>query len=266
VTRACLWTLTQAGRPRLQGATLFVLSLTVAFWWMNRTEQEAASNNQTSWDFLALPEIALQRVPSVATTDRGRALPLYTPVAADLEGTDLSLQESYLVRERSQGLHLLRTGPVDYHCNCHGWTFGNGHSWIKGEEVKQILDDNGYRQVSVPRVQDLIVYLDAEHEVRHSGVVCAVHDGLVLVESKWGCVGRYIHAAGDQPYGLDYVYYHSPRAGHHLHGLDDESSPAPVTDIVARQYGESKAKPGLRASAPFGAWWDKSLALAISAW
>ena len=61
----------------------------------------------------ALPEIALQRVPSVATTDRGRALPLYTPVAADLEGTDLSLQESYLVRERSQGLHLLRTGPVE---------------------------------------------------------------------------------------------------------------------------------------------------------
>src|SRR5207248_516297 len=45
-------------------------------------------------------------------------------------------------------------------------------------------------------------------------------DGVVLVESKWGQLGRYIHTCADHIYGDNTcTYYRSSRTGHVLRGL-----------------------------------------------
>ena len=44
---------------------------------------------------------------------------------------------------------VTRVAPVDPACNCHGWVFTGGRFWVSGEDVPRILEDNGYRRVSV---------------------------------------------------------------------------------------------------------------------
>jgi hypothetical protein len=86
----------------------------------------------------------------------------------------------------------------------------------------QLLEHNAYSIVTLPRVGDVVVYRDPTNDqVVHTGLVrVAGADGLVLVESKWGWMGRYLHAPLDQPYGGEYVFYRSSRpGGHQLRGL-----------------------------------------------
>src|SRR5262249_59637069 len=100
-----------------------------------------------------------------------------------------------------------------------------------GSQVPQILADNGYRPVTTPRAGDLVVFRDGQGEVVHSGVVCgASEDGTVLIESKWGRLGRFVHTASQHCYPETKVtYYHTPRGGHLLRGVSgtgqDQESP-----------------------------------------
>jgi hypothetical protein len=76
-----------------------------------------------------------------------------------------------------------------------------------------ILADNGYRQVKSPQPGDVIVYRDLTRQIVHTGLVrMALEDGLVLVESKWGISGRYIHKPEGQFYSQSYEYYRQPAA------------------------------------------------------
>ena len=38
----------------------------------------------------------------------------------------------------------------------------------------------------------------------------------LMVESKWGLGGRFVHRPEQQPYGTSYCYYRSARQGHAL--------------------------------------------------
>ena len=65
-----------------------------------------------------------------------------------------------------------------------------------------ILADNGYVVVDEPREGDIVIYRDGLGQVQHTGLVRFVGtDGLVLVESKWGSLGIYLHTPKEQPYG-----------------------------------------------------------------
>jgi hypothetical protein len=45
-------------------------------------------------------------------------------------------------------------------------------------------------------------------------------EGLVLIESKWGRYGRFIHTADQNPYtSYSLSWYHTSRGGHLLRGL-----------------------------------------------
>jgi hypothetical protein len=119
---------------------------------------------------------------------------------------------------------LIRTGPADPESNCHGWVFAFGEYVIDGEAIDTILEDNGYAEVAAPQEGDLIVYRGADGIVEHTGVVREVSpSGAILVESKWGSQGRYLHAPADQPYWRAWGFYHSEREGHRLAGMDDSS-------------------------------------------
>jgi len=105
--------------------------------------------------------------------------------------------------------------------SCHGWTFAEGRCHIPSDEVEKILHDNGYRRVEPPRVGDVIVYLDDQDRIIHSGVVrYRDKSGLVLVESKWDLLGRYLHRPENQPYSSRFAYYRSPRQNHTLRGTE----------------------------------------------
>ncbi len=88
---------------------------------------------------------------------------------------------------------LIRTGEADYRFNCHGWTFTHGEREVDADEVERRLAEE-YQPTRNPQLGDIIVYRDHRGQVMHSGVVKAVGEGgLVLVESKWGASGRFIH-------------------------------------------------------------------------
>ncbi|HEY1376672.1 MAG TPA: hypothetical protein VGF55_07750 [Gemmataceae bacterium] len=104
----------------------------------------------------------------------------------------------------------IRTAPPDDRTVCHDWTFG-GTRYTDGCPVATLLAD--YRPVTHPRPGDVIVYWGPAREAVHSGVVRAVgRSGFVVVESKWGHLGRYLHLTGISRFPSAFSYYRRNRA------------------------------------------------------
>ena len=107
-----------------------------------------------------------------------------------------------LIEQEALTQKVIRIAGPDAACNCHGWVFTGGRYGVATEDVDAILADNGYQIVEEAREGDVIIYRDELGQVRHSGLVRFVGtDGLVLVESKWGSLGIYLHTPKEQPYG-----------------------------------------------------------------
>lgn len=150
-----------------------------------------------------------------AVTDRGHAVRLYYVVDANALPTLAHEQDEDEANSRVS--QLIRTSPPDETTNCFGWVFTSGAYWIYATDVVRILIDNGYEMVSVPQVDDLIIYRDADGEITHCGKVRMYTDeGMVLVESKWAWLGRFLHRPEDSPYGSHISFYRSSRATHQL--------------------------------------------------
>jgi hypothetical protein len=64
--------------------------------------------------------------------------------------------------------------------------------------------------MSTPRPGDVIVYRNSLRTILHSGVVRLVDGDQILVESKWGTFGRFLHNPIDQPYSDRWSFYHGP--------------------------------------------------------
>jgi hypothetical protein len=118
--------------------------------------------------------------------------------------------------------------------NCHGFVFTGGRYWVGGGQVDMILADNGYRPAAAAQTGDLAIYRDDLGTVLHSGIVCGLaSDGVILVESKWGQSGRFIHRHDRHPFPTtaECIFYRSARQGHLLRGLyslpDNQSAVPP---------------------------------------
>ncbi len=127
-------------------------------------------------------------------------------------------------------------------CNCHGWVFTGGRYWVSGDQIPRILRENGYFPMKKPKVNDLVVYRDSSGEVTHTGIVRSlVNNQVILVESKWGQLGRYLHPHDEHCYrGNTYTFYRSFRPGHLLRGLPTEL-PESVPDPRILQSFDSLA-------------------------
>ena len=148
-----------------------------------------------------------------AETDQGREIVLFQ---FDVLDSSLLL-DGLLVEGEKLSQKVIRVAGPAAACNCHGWVFTGGQLGVATEDVDMILADNGYQLVYDVREGDVIVYRDSVGHVRHTGLVRFVGvDGLILVESKWGPLGLYLHFPQDQPYGNLFAYYRSPRIGHVL--------------------------------------------------
>jgi hypothetical protein len=153
----------------------------------------------------------------LARTDAGCEIPLFSVSAADGVSAET---EAHFIQGQRLGRKLIQTGPADVGYNCHGWVFTGGRYWVRGGCVDAILAENGYQPTAAPLPGDVAVFRDATGAVTHTGVVRGTAEGAVLIESKWGAMGRYIHTADDHAYRAHKVsYYHSGRGGHLLRGL-----------------------------------------------
>jgi hypothetical protein len=103
------------------------------------------------------------------------------------------LEEMTLLSDPVLRAKLIRTGEADYRYNCHGWTFTRGEREVHAEEVEDRLGLE-YQKTTQPQLGDIVVYRDHIGQVMHSGVVTKVGEGgVMLVESKWGTSGRFLH-------------------------------------------------------------------------
>ncbi len=158
-----------------------------------------------------------------ARTDRGTPIPVKESTsqrtAAEVNEAEERFYRSSPYRDR-----VIRDRDADDGANCHGWVFAGGRYWLGGEWVETILRENGYAEVTDPRPGDLAVYRQGPAVVHSAVVRYATPGAPVLVEGKWGWMGVYLHPADRCPYRAEVKYYHSPRHGHLLAGLDESSS------------------------------------------
>ena len=155
-----------------------------------------------------------------ATTDRGTKLVLKVPVESSVKDVpELSSAEERILQKTHLDEYVIRRGAADDRSNCHGWVFTAGRFILLNEDVQLILEENGYREQPEPRPGDLVVYRQ-NGIIVHTAIVRYVTEGQpVLVESKWGELGVFLHAVHRSVYGLSYTFYRSERRGHLLAGL-----------------------------------------------
>jgi hypothetical protein len=74
---------------------------------------------------------------------------------------------------------------------------------------------NGYRETQSVQNGDLALFT-RDGQVQHSGIVRRDATGAVLIESKWGPLGVYLHGIETHPFAKQCALYRSPRSGHLL--------------------------------------------------
>lgn len=149
---------------------------------------------------------------SEAITDKGRPISLFhfkmhstaEAVQAFIDGNE---------RDRAQ---LIRLGEANPASNCHGWVFTKGRYGVRDSDVDAILADHDYELVTAPAEGDLAVY-STDEQICHSGIVrIAGANAPILIESKWGPFGVYLHGIASQPFSQTCRFYRTKRADHEL--------------------------------------------------
>ncbi len=151
-----------------------------------------------------------------ALTDAGKRIPLHSATWAYESHFNDADEEEYLGRQHLT-LAAIRTGECGTETNCHGWVFTGGRYWLLGKYVDTILNENNYFAVFRPRPGDVAIFRDVEGTISHSAVVRSTTGGSIVLESKWGGMGRFLHTVEHHPYSESKcVYYRSSRHGHVL--------------------------------------------------
>ena len=203
--------------PRMVWALLLILGPAVS--WRLIAEAHRAEKLPAFLEDVSAENLPLSQ--SRAVTDRGREIQLF----AYGEFEALEESERGLLGDEHYTHQVIRLAKPDLACNCHGWVFTGGHAGIPSGQIEAILADNGYIPVLAPGEGDLILYRTPEGTVIHTGLVRFVDDdGVILIESKWGPLGVYLHPPEAQPWGHDFTFYRSPRPGHLLRLTGEDRS------------------------------------------
>jgi hypothetical protein len=241
---AFLWIIHLLLRPAALGCTLLIASLGAA------VAVQIAANWPTNT--LEVPAVVSSSYHTldgvVAVTDLGRPIPLF---AYDDDGSLPEAEQGFLGVEQYKH-QIIRLGDPSAESNCHGWVYTGGRYAIQGRHVEALLQDNGYIEVGEPVADDIVVYRLENGEVAHTGRVRLQDgEGLILIESKWGPLGVYLHPLMSQPYGARYTFYHSPRAGHGI-SVVGRSSVADFDAVLARALDDTAFVPKSNLSAVRG--------------
>jgi hypothetical protein len=190
--------------------------------------------------FYTTPGKLAEVVEQAAVTDTGRRIPLFRWEVSD--GDFRRFRQHEGTRLSMFGKAAIPRSPSDRHSNCHGWVFSNSRFLLQGRDIEWILSDNGYTPTRSPDPEDVVVYRDRDGVIVHTGVVRGVlDDGTIMIESKFGLDGVFLHEPQSQPYATDYVFYHTDRPGHAI-TIEDRTE----HDVAKRNGSEAS---GLHSSA-----------------
>jgi hypothetical protein len=215
--------LSLGSKPRVQAGFILLVAFVGLGCWVQALERSTTPEpSLPEFDRLStLPNLA--ELDQQVCTDAGRRIPLHR-VADSLEQEATERHERKMLQNRNFPFRVIRTGEADWESNCHGWVFAQGYAWVRGASVDAILEDNGYAPTTTPGPGDLVVYRNEQGEVLHSALVRANSAVGLLVESKWGCLGRFLHRPEDQVYSQTFAFYHTPRGTHLLRGIEGTPS------------------------------------------
>lgn len=201
-------------RRRPQGWLLLISSMCLVSWSYHRFYQRLYPASGRPQLVLHTPGKKQQVHEFVALTDRNRPIHVFR---LD-ENPELSVgapEDNWITVDYLES--AIQRAPASPLANCHGWVFLDGQFLISGEAVQQILDDNGYELMDEPRAGDVVVYRGDNREIIHTGLVRGVlNDGTIIIESKWGTEGCFLHSPEGQPYSQDFEYYRSTRMDNRL--------------------------------------------------
>jgi len=218
------------GKPRVQAGFILLASVVgLAFW--TQTLEQAGAEGFSNNDLRLVGPVGpppLEEFSLSVCTDAGRRVPVFHLTDNAGKEAEEHAEREFLQRS-NLSYRLIRTGDAEAECNCHGWVFTQGQCWIRGASVDGILNDNDYTPTEAPRPGDIAVYRNEAGEVLHSAVVRVVLETGVLLESKWGRLGRFLHRPEDQGYGQNFIYYHTSRGSNALRGLTPDSGGRPAT-------------------------------------
>jgi hypothetical protein len=145
-----------------------------------------------------------------AMTDAGRVITLFR---YEMTAPAIETEACILAEKRFQN-EVIRLADPSPECNCHGWVFTGGKYGVRHFDIPLILTDNGYTQVQEPQPGDVAIYVSGT-QATHSGIVRYVNDdGRILIESKWGPFGVFLHPIERQPFSGACRFYRSERIGH----------------------------------------------------
>lgn len=157
--------------------------------------------------------IPLMRYEAVAILPQGKQLVFQS---ADEQRSFLSSVEQKFLRNTNQNPErLAKLAEAFPQANCHGWIFTEGRFGICDTQAPAVLEDNGYTAVTGVHGGDLVVFRH-HGQIKHSGIVHIDATGRLLVESKWGPFGVYLHDLQSHPFPKEYTFYRSARPGHRV--------------------------------------------------
>jgi len=194
-------------RTRFSCWVILLSSASLAGWSYQRFQEQLFPPATTPTLLLSTPRNKKVVHEFVAMTDRNRPIRVYRMEDLGEESLDEDIAFNVDFMEST-----IQRGPADRMANCHGWVFLDSQYLISGDSVQQILDDNGYEVDAEPKAGDVIVYRSDNRHIVHTGLVRGVlNDGTVIIESKWGIEGTFLHAPEGTPYSTLFEYYRSPR-------------------------------------------------------
>lgn len=222
-----------AGRPVVQGAILTLLGGALVGYAGYRLDR-GLENDLCETDFLlsyVTDPVDESNPARLARTDAGTIIPLFETSPGAVWPTQA--EEDHFLRDLRLQTRLIQTGPPELKYNCHGWVFTGGRYWVRSPRVATILEDNGYLAVQQPRSGDVAVFRNPLGEIVHTGLVRSGSDhGPILIESKWGRFGRFVHGPNEHAYrGNEITYYRSSRGTHLLQGVEDTATEAPAPAV-----------------------------------
>jgi hypothetical protein len=220
-----------ARSTRWQSVCLLVAGPLLAVVWAVRLKEPGDLPASREPDPTEIPN-AVRRfeevIPTPVYTDRGRPVRVYRLIYRNASLAKLEGLQAALLRRLKLEARVIALPGGDHFCDCSGWIFTGGHFWLTEEEstITVILEDNGYGEVKEAQVGDLVVYRDGSGASVHFGIVRAAHpDVPVLVESKWGDYGLFLHPVTAHPYPNGHPhFYRSARASHLLRGIGQSPS------------------------------------------
>lgn len=124
----------------------------------------------------------------------------------------LQWEAESLLKDPHYAQQFIRTGPAELIYNCHGWTFAEGKRALTDGEAQRQLRSGKYMKVPWPIAGDIIIYYDQHGNMCHSGIVKATgKQGFVLIESKWGGAGRFLHVKELPKVHATYAYFRAKK-------------------------------------------------------